>query len=153
LILYFDSAYIAKCYLPEPGAEKVRELARTASGLYSSSLSLAELACVFHRQGREKVASAEAIAAGRRFFADDLRNEVWSLIPVSDRLLHRVAVLVQTLPADCLLRAGDAIHLATAIDSGFHEIWTNDRRLLAAAEAAGLGGRSIESPSPGSSPL
>ncbi len=144
MILYFDSAYIAKCYLPEPGAEKVRALARRASGLYSSSLSLAELACVFHRQAREKAASPDAIAAGRKFFAEDLREEVWSLIPISDRLLHRVEALVQTLPTECLLRAGDAIHLATAIDSGFHEIWTNNRRLLAAAEAVGLAGRCVE---------
>jgi predicted nucleic acid-binding protein len=144
LILYFDSAYMAKCYLPEPGAEKVRALARSATGLYSSALSLAELACVFHRQIRERVAPPEAIAALRTHFADDLRNEVWSLIPVTDRLLHRVDSLVRRLHPECLLRAGDSIHLATAIDSGFHEIWTNDRRLLAAAEAAGLEGRSID---------
>jgi predicted nucleic acid-binding protein len=80
----------------------------------------------------------------RKHFAEDLHNEVWSLIPVTDRLLHRVESLVRRLDPGCLLRAGDAIHLATAIDSGFHEIWTNDRRLLTAAEAAGLEGRSID---------
>ena len=144
MILYFDAAYIAKCYLPEPGAEKVRALARTASGLYSSALSVAEMACIFHRQLRETSATPESIAALRKQFRDDVRNEVWSLVPTSDRLLHRVDALLRTLPQSCLIRAGDAIHLATAIDAGFHEIWSNDRRLLAAAEEAGLSGRQVD---------
>ncbi len=143
MILYFDSAYIAKCYLPEPGGEKVRALARSASGLYSSALSVAELACVFHRQARECAAAPESITTLRRQFRQDLTDEVWSLIPVTDRLLHRVDALIRSLPMSCLLRAGDAIHLVTAIDAGFHEIWTNDRRLLAAVEAAGLQGRTV----------
>lgn len=144
MILYFDSAYIAKCYLPEPGAEKVRALARSASGLYSSALAVAEIACVFHRQMRERAAPRESIAALRRQFREDIENEVWSLVPVTDRLLGRVDFLVRSLPPSCLIRAGDAIHLATAIDAGFQEIWSNDRRLVAAAEAAGVQGRRVE---------
>ena len=50
---------------------------------------------------------------------------------------------MRSLPVTCLIRAGDAIHIASAIDSGFEEIWSNDRRLLAAAEAVGLRPRSI----------
>jgi predicted nucleic acid-binding protein len=144
LILYFDSAYIAKCYLPEPRAEKVRALARSASGLYSSALSIAELACVFHRQLRDTAAPPEAIAVLRKQFRDDVRNEVWSLIPTTDRLLRRVDTLVRMLPPACLIRAGDAIHLAAAVDAGFDEIWTNDQRLLSAAEAVGVGGRQVD---------
>ncbi len=144
MTLYFDSAYIAKCYLPESDGEKVRALARNASGLYSSALSIAEMACVFHRQMRELQAPPESIAILRGQFQDDVADEVWSLIPVTDRLLRLVDSLVRGLPPSCLLRAGDAIHLATAIDSGFREIWSNDRRLLAAAETAGLRGRCVE---------
>jgi predicted nucleic acid-binding protein len=39
------------------------------------------------------------------------------------------------------LRAGDAVHLATAAEAGFGEVWTNDRHMLAAARAFGLRGR------------
>jgi predicted nucleic acid-binding protein len=143
LIVYFDSAYIAKCYLPETDGPEVRALARSASGLCSSALSIAELACVFHRQAREGRIPAESIAAIRQQFQEDLEQEVWSLVPVTDRLLRLVERLIRGLPPSCLLRAGDAIHLATAIDAGFREIWTNDRRLLEAAEAAGLRGRCV----------
>lgn len=141
--LYFDSAYIAKCYLNEAGGVQVRELARTASGLYSSSVCLAEMACVFHRHIRERSLDAAAAGKVRSAFLDDVQNRVWALIPTSDRLLHRVDLLVRRLPASCFVRAGDAIHLATAIEAGFEEIWTNDRHLLRAAVHAGLKGRSV----------
>ena len=41
------------------------------------------------------------------------------------------------------LRAGDAVHLMTAVDAGFKEVWTNDRHMLAAASSFGLRGRSV----------
>jgi predicted nucleic acid-binding protein len=37
---------------------------------------------------------------------------------------------------------GDAIHTATALETGETEIWTNDRHLLAAVAHFGLAGRS-----------
>jgi predicted nucleic acid-binding protein len=132
--------------LPEPGAEKVRAVARSASGRYSSSVCIAELACVFQRQIREFALTTDVIDTVRRQFHEDLQNEVWRLIPTTDRLLYRVDTVVRSLPPNYLIRAGDAIHLASAIDSGFEEIWSNDRRLLAAAEAVGLRPRSIECP-------
>jgi predicted nucleic acid-binding protein len=143
LNLYFDSAYIAKCYLNEPDGRKVRELARSASGLYSASVCLAELACIFHRQVREGSIDAQTVAGLRKLFRDDVENRVWSMIPVSDRLLQRVEFLVRSLPADCFVRAGDAIHLTAAIDAGFTEIWTNDRHMLQTAGYTGLTGRSV----------
>jgi predicted nucleic acid-binding protein len=143
LKFYFDSAYIAKCYLNEADGAEVRELARKASGLYSSSLGIAELACVFHRQVREGSIGPDLAAVLRNFFLEDLKNEVWALIPVTDRLLHRVEFLTRSLPVSSYIRAGDAIHLASALEYGFDEIWSNDRHLLAAATGFGLKGRSV----------
>jgi predicted nucleic acid-binding protein len=41
------------------------------------------------------------------------------------------------------VRAGDAIHLAAAQGAGFADIWSNDKRLLEAAPAFGLTGKSV----------
>ena len=53
-------------------------------------------------------------------------------MPVTESLLRKTAMLIRSPPPDVPLRAGDAIHTATALDSGETEIWTNDRHLLAA---------------------
>lgn len=140
--LYFDSAYIAKCYLNEADGAQVREIARSAESLYSSTLCIPEMACVFHRQLREGSISARQAATLRKHFASDVANEVWGLIAMTSNLLQRVDSLVRALPPATFIRAGDAIHIASALEYGFEEIWTNDRHLLAAAFASGLRGRS-----------
>ena len=141
--LYFDSAYIAKCYLNEMDAPAVRALAASADGVGSSELCIAEVACTFHRKLREGFLTAKDARAIRQFFIDDIEQEVWSLLPVSGRILRRVEHLTATLPKTFPLRAGDAIHIVTALESGFSEIWTNDRRLLAAAGHFGLKGKTV----------
>ena len=119
--LYFDTAYVAKCYLNEPGAAKIRQLARRASSLNSSALCIAEFACVIHRNLRERSVSPAQASRVRDQLAEDIQNEVWRLIPMTNRLLQRVDSLVRGLPTDCFLRSGDAIHLTSAIDAGFQE--------------------------------
>jgi predicted nucleic acid-binding protein len=140
---YFDTAYVAKCYLNEPDGKKVRKLARRADGLYSSSLCIAELACVFQRHVREGSITPDEAASLRRIFLEDIRNGVWVLFPVSERLLYQIELLVGGLPPTAYLRAGDAIHLVSAKDAGFQEIWTSDRRLLQAAQYFDLVGKNL----------
>lgn len=140
--LYLDSAYVAKCYINEPDAEQVRIVVRGESDLETSALSIAELACIFQRHIREKGLSKAQALKLRGAFAEDIANGVWVLLPVSDVVLKKVEASVRNLPAHVYLRAGDAIHLVTARDAGFSEIWSNDRHLLSAARYFGLKGRS-----------
>jgi predicted nucleic acid-binding protein len=140
---YFDTAYVAKCYLKEADSGAVRKLAYGSSGLYSSAWCIPEMACVFQRQIREfKVPSAQVIRA-RDFFLQDVHSGVWSMLPLSEIFLSRAASLIAALPPSRYVRAGDAIHLAAAQEAGFIEIWSNDRRLLEAASAFGLTGKSV----------
>lgn len=67
----------------------------------------------------------------------------WNLAPLTDRLLNTPATLVRGLPRTVAFRAGDAIHIATALEMGEGEIWTSDRHLLAAAAHFGIAGRSV----------
>lgn len=140
---YFDTAFVAKCYLNEPDSQPVRDLAFSLDGVYSSAWCIAELACVFQRHVREARLTRGQANRLRDFFLEDVREGVWSLLPISERFLFRVESLVSALPKSMYLRAGDAIHLAAAQGAGFAEIWSNDKRLLAAAPAFGLTGKSV----------
>lgn len=141
--LYLDSAYIAKCYVSEPDSARVRELARRAASLSSSAWCLAEVACIFHRHYREKSLTRSQSFNLQEAFLTDVTTGVWSLLPLSDGLLRRVPAVVQGLAAGVFLRAGDAVHLLSARDAGFSEIWSNDRHLLSAAPHFDLKGRSV----------
>lgn len=63
------------------------------------------------------------------------------LLPVSEGLLYRLEAFLKTLHSDVYLRAGDGIHLITAREAGFAEVWSNDRHLLRAAPHFGLNGK------------
>jgi predicted nucleic acid-binding protein len=141
--MYFDTAYLAKCYLNEVDARAVRKLASSATGLYSSSWCIPEFACVLHRHIRESRLSQDQARHIRDIFREDVRNGVWSLLPLTEHFLSRVDATVTELPASVHMRAGDAIHLAAAKDAGFDEIWSNDRLLLKAAPSFGLLGKSV----------
>jgi predicted nucleic acid-binding protein len=143
LRLYFDTAYLAKCYWNEPGGKLVRELARKADGLYSSAVCIAEMACLAHRKVREGPTTPADAVVRRDLFLDDVNSGVITAVPVTDRLLRRVDATTRALPPSCYLRTFDALHLVTAADAGFVEVWTNDRHMLAAAQHFGLAGRSV----------
>jgi predicted nucleic acid-binding protein len=141
--MYLDSAHVAKFYVNEPDAVAVRKLIRRAPMVCSSSWALLGVTCVFHRHVREGSLTA---AQGRELmevFRGHVDGDMWNLVPVSDVLLRKSIALIRGLPPGVALRAGDAIHLATALDVGEPEIWTNDRHLLAAATHFGLVGKSV----------
>ena len=141
--IYLDSAYVAKCYINEPDSQRVRTLVRAEADLQTSALCLAEMACIFQRHIREKgLTRAQALQLRQAFF-EDIENGVWALLPVSDGLLRKVDLAVRSLPAETYVRAGDAIHLVSARDTGFSEIWSNDRHLLNTARHFGLRGMSV----------
>jgi hypothetical protein len=52
-MFYFDSNYILKCYLPEPGALHVRGLASQPVAKSCSRLGRAEVIAALHRKVRE----------------------------------------------------------------------------------------------------
>ena len=141
--LYFDTAYLGKCYWNEPDGQSVRALARGADGLYSSAICIAEMACLAHRKVREGPATAADAGMRRDLFLDDLNSGVVTAIPVSEWLLRRVEQATRALPPSCYLRTFDALHLVTAAEGGFKDVWTNDRHMLTAAPLFGLVGRSV----------
>jgi predicted nucleic acid-binding protein len=143
LRLYFDTAYLGKCYWNEPDGKLVRELAQQADGIYCSAICIAEMACLAHRKVREGPVTPADAMIRRNLFLEDVNTGVVTAVPVTDRLLRKVEAATRALPQSCYLRTFDAVHLVTAADSGFVEVWTNDRHMLAAAPHFGLAGRSV----------
>jgi predicted nucleic acid-binding protein len=141
--MYLDSAYIAKYYVNEPDAPAVRKLIRRADSVCSCALALAEVVCVFHRHAREGSLTPTQARELIDLFRGHVEKDVWNLIPLTEGLLRRTSMLVRGLPPDIPLRAGDAVHIAAALEAGEPDIWTNDRHLLRAAPHFGIAGRSI----------
>jgi predicted nucleic acid-binding protein len=140
--VYFDTAYVAKCYVNETDSRQVRAVLRGAGGGHSSALCRPELAAVLLRHVREGALTPGQAGRLHVDFRADTDRGVWTLLPLSEAFLARVAARVLALGPGTFVRAADAIHLWTASEAGFDEIWTNDRHLLAAAPAFGVRGRS-----------
>ena len=67
-MIYFDAAYVAKCYLNEPGADRVREVAYGADGL-----------------ARECHVTRREMRAILKDFEEDEQNGVWQWFGVTCR--------------------------------------------------------------------
>jgi predicted nucleic acid-binding protein len=141
--VYRDTTYIAKSYLKEPESPRVRVLVTRAGVIYSSLRTFTEFHSVLHRQVREGHIMQDGASDPALRFSKHAGEGWWNLIPVHERLLRRTAAGVLSAPRHLPIRAGDAIHLATASDSGESEVWTSDRHRLAAAPYFGLAGRSV----------
>ncbi len=138
--MYFDAAYIAKCYLNEPGAERVRELARQAQGLCSADFGRLEFTCIVQRHRREDHLTAREARVIFKEFEEDEQNAVWRWLPVTTDLVRDACDRVRRLPARTFLRTGDALHLTCARAFGFTKVYTNDRHMLAGARYFGVTG-------------
>lgn len=141
--MYFDSAYIAKCYVNEPDSAAVEKLARSARVLYSSVVAVAEVHCVFHRHVREGLITPKKSRDLGELFLRHADAGYWNFIPASEPLLRRTAAIVIASAPALFLRSADAIHLTTAMELGEGEIWTTDRHMIAAAPRFGLLAKSV----------
>jgi predicted nucleic acid-binding protein len=142
-MIYFDSAYIAKCYLNETGAEAVRQLAGESDGLASCEIARLELFATLQRHLREgHLHPAHLRLVISRFESDEVAG-TWTWLPVTTTLVASVCAAVVKLPKDCFVRSLDALHLGCARENGYEEVFTNDRHMLAAAPHFGLAAKNV----------
>lgn len=138
--VYFDSALLAKFYLNEPGRNAVRDVARKAGVVVTSSIAVAEVSAAFHRKLREHAVDLEVFKALQGQFQHDLEDGLWRLIVPTEALLEQVRGLFVRLDKSVFLRSLDALHLVTAKAEGFERIYSNDRHVLAACDSLDLEG-------------
>jgi len=142
-MIYFDTAFLAKCYLREPGSKEVREFARQAGVIACSDLGRAELNAVFHRHYREGRLDKKSHSVLHQQFCQDLKDGIWHWLPVDSRIWSVIEQRFASLAPDVFLRGADAIHLATAQLYKVKDVYSNDRHLLAACPAFGLNGHDL----------
>lgn len=140
---YFDSSYIAKFYLDEPDSGAVRRLAESLGQVGCTAIGRIEVAAAFHRKFREGTFDPHAFRAVMAQFDHDCGQDLWTWLPLTAALAARTATAFARLPRPVFLRAADALHLTSAQEHGLAEIYTNDRRMSAAARHFRLKARSV----------
>jgi predicted nucleic acid-binding protein len=145
-VIYFDTAYIAKCYLNEHGSDEVRRLAVREGRIACCEFGRLELAASIHRNLRDCVITRAQYRVILKQFDSDEANQIWTWLPVATELLARAATAFRRLKPDVYLRSADALHLACAAEHGFREIWSDDRRLLDGARRFKIKGRNVIGP-------
>jgi len=141
-VIYFDTSYVARLYLNDPGWEKVRALAET-DHLACCIHGHAETVATFHRKFREGVIGSTALTALLRQFDQECEAGAFRWLALSETVISRLARVYASLPATVALRAADAIHLACASEHDLKRIYSNDARLLASASHFGLAGINV----------
>lgn len=131
-MIYFDTTYLARFYLDDPGWQAVRDLAAT-NHVACCLHGRAETAAAIHRKMREGVFTPVQFNNVLQQFEQECEAGAIKWLPLSATVVGRLTKSYADLPKTISLRAADALHLACAAENGFREIYSNDQRLLAAA--------------------
>jgi predicted nucleic acid-binding protein len=141
-LIYFDTSYIARLYMEDPGWQRVRELAardHVACCLHGR----AEVLSAFHMKFREGVLNHNHLRTLHEQFTRECNAGAFQWFPLSPVVIAGVQKIYSNLPKSVHLRAADAMHLACAAENGLQDIYSNDQHLLAAAVNFGLRGRNV----------
>lgn len=142
-MIYWDTSYLAKLYLREPGTDEVLRTFAGQGGFVCGEHGRLELMTAFKRNQREGFLSAAGLKMLWEKHEQDLADGLIHYLPLPSALIQQACQTVSLLPPAVFIRAGDALHLACAADAGLREIYSHDRHLLAAAPHFGLKGRDV----------
>lgn len=137
MICYLDTSALVKLYVREQGTAAVRRVASEAEAVSTSMVAYAEARAAFARLLRERPKSGARHRARVAQFDRDWNR--YAVVEMTAAIARRSGEIAELHG----LRGFDAIHLASALwltsaYSGDLVFMAFDRRLTAAAQAAGL---------------
>jgi predicted nucleic acid-binding protein len=137
-MIFCDTSAAAKLYVPELESRAIRRLLETEDEVCLSELARVELMAVFHWRLREKKWTRDQFLAAVRQFAHDDLGGFWTWLPLNPTIVNAAAKTYATLPDAVFLRSSDCLHLMTATNHRFDEIYTYDSHQAIAAPVLGL---------------
>jgi predicted nucleic acid-binding protein len=129
-MLYLDASALAKRYFNEKGSAVVTARFESGERIFTSILSYAEIQSAIARKFREKVLDGQEFNRLRGAFRDDWLFSL-STLDLDLNSMTALPGLVETYS----LKAGDAIHLSTAV-------WLKDS--LSVGVGSGKTGATVE---------
>jgi len=137
-MIYFDTSYVLKRYLPEAGHAHVRTLLNHRGSAACCVFGRLEFISGLRRASREGRLPAAAIVTVMTVLDMDDRAGIWTWLPLTPRLVEATFQALQALPSPVAIRAADALHLVCARESGCQQVFTIDRHMLATAPHLGI---------------
>ena len=132
--IYLDASALVKLFVPEAESDSLNEALAGLTDVIVSDLALTEMASALGRRTREqRLTRGEAKRLYREASKLHASSQHAELTPPIHRRAER---LMLSLPL--LLRALDALHLATALDAEASTVVTFDPHLRDAAVSQGL---------------
>ena len=121
-MIYFDTAYILKCYINETGSEAVRSLANQHEQIACCEFGRMELFGAFHRCVREKILDMKYFYIALEQFELDEQDHVWRWLPLTREIMSGVGATFKKLPPEVYLRTADAVHLRCAATNDIKKV-------------------------------
>lgn len=130
--LFVDSSALTKRYVLEKGSDALERCLKKASLLALSTLLVPEIISGLNRRQREKALSPQDYRAIKIRLFDDVHDAI--VIQVTPAVVSSAVKLLEKN----VLRAMDALHVASALEWQADLFVTADRRQHKAAQKAGL---------------
>jgi uncharacterized protein len=110
MICFLDSSALVKCYIEEPGSNKVQDLLSTSKVIAVSQLAYPEtLSAMIRRRVSFRNVSDAIFNSNIKNFRRDWTH--FLVLPITEETLLHIDRLIQTYR----LRGADSIHLSTVI--------------------------------------
>lgn len=130
--MYLDSSVLVKLYVSEPDSVACSEKVSGAP-LASSELAYGEVWAALLAKERGKEIDLETRVLAWRTFLNDINDQVLTLFPLDFVMMREANDVMFEVHPHIPLRTLDAIHLATYRNVAAGPLFTNDKRMKAAA--------------------